>query len=61
MGKYNIKITETYVFDLEIQATTKKEALEKAKKYYEECDEKYVFVADALSYEDTKFKVLKSN
>lgn len=46
MKKFNVKITELYSYNIEILANSKKEALEKAKKCYEEDYEEYGFVAD---------------
>lgn len=59
MKKFNVKITELYSYNIEILANSKKEALEKARKCYEEDFEKegYCFVADATTLESTKYKV----
>ncbi|MBY6838768.1 DpnD/PcfM family protein [Clostridium botulinum] len=57
MGKFKVRITETYVFNVEIEAKSKKEALEKVKKDYDECDESGIYDASATSYDNTKFKV----
>ena len=58
MKKYNIEIFDTFKFNLEIEANSKQEALEKAKEYYksDESRDGYLHVADGLSYYETKFK-----
>lgn len=56
MKKFNVKITELYSYNIEILANSKKEALEKAKKCYEEDYEEYGFVADSTTLETTKYK-----
>ena len=56
MKTYNIKIIETYVHNIDIEANNEKEALQKAKDYYEvEGD----FVADANTIVNIKFKIMK--
>lgn len=54
-----VRITETYIYDIDLdEVTNKNEALKKARRYYIECDEKYIFVADASSFDSVKFEVL---
>lgn len=55
---HKIKITETYVYYVDIDANNKKEALVKAKEYYEKADDNYIGVADANTLENTKFKIV---
>lgn len=55
---YKIEVTETYKYLVDIQAENDKEALKKVKAEYKN-GESGVFVADATSIADTKYKVLK--
>lgn len=59
MGLYNVKITETYIYNIPVEANNEKEALSKIKEDYENPSEKYEYVADATTFEDAKFKVEK--
>lgn len=63
--KYNVTITETYCYNVSITASSKKEALAKAKAYYanenSDCEDMYVGVADAISHEKTTFKIDKDD
>lgn len=54
--KYKIKITELYTYKIDINANSKKEAIEKAKYMYEKDYEDCGFLADATTLQDTKFK-----
>jgi len=58
---FTIKIAETYCYEIKIEATNGKEALEKAKIAYKNNEREYdgVFCADATTYENTKFTVIK--
>lgn len=58
--KHKIKITETYVYYIDVDADSKKEALKKAKDYYENEADGCTGVADANTLEDTKFKIVES-
>lgn len=58
--KHKVKITETYVYYINIEASSKKEALEKAKDYYENEEDGCTGVASANSLEDIKFKIVES-
>lgn len=57
--KHKIKITETYTYYIDVEASSEKEALEKAKKYYETTEDGVTGVADANSFEEVKFKITK--
>lgn len=56
MKDYKVKITERYAYEIEIKAKSQKEAIKKAKEYYENADDGYVGVADGTSFEGVKFK-----
>ncbi|BAO04834.1 uncharacterized protein CBO05P1_115 [Clostridium botulinum B str. Osaka05] len=55
--KHKIKITETYVYYIDIEASSEKKALEKAREYYETTEDGITGVADANSFEKVKFKI----
>lgn len=57
---YNIKVMETYCYNIDVKADSEKEALQKAKTSYENADLEGVFVADATTIENTKFKIVKN-
>jgi hypothetical protein len=57
MKTYNIKVTETYVYYINVEANSEKEALLKIKSDYENNEIEGVFVADANTIENTKFKI----
>lgn len=61
METYKIKVTETYVYNIEIEANDEKDALIKAKIAYKNNDSEFdgVFCADTTSFENVKFKILK--
>uniref|UniRef100_A0A6H1ZZI1 Uncharacterized protein n=1 Tax=viral metagenome TaxID=1070528 RepID=A0A6H1ZZI1_9ZZZZ len=58
MQNYNIKVTETYVYDISIKADNKNDALQKVKNIYNNA-ESGIFVADATTIENTKFTTYK--
>jgi len=62
MGNYNIKVTEVYVYNIDIEANNEKDALQKAKTAYRNNEAEFngVFVADNTAFEGTKFKVIKN-
>jgi len=51
-------IKETYVYEIEINANTKSDAITKAKKIYKTVPDGYSFSADSCSHEKTTFKVI---
>ena len=54
-------ITETYAYEIEVDAKTKSEAIAEAKKIYDDAiftTEGYTFTADANSHVKTTFKVV---
>ena len=56
-----IAITETYAYEIEVNAKTKSEAIAEAKKVYDDAvfsTEGYTFTADANSHVKTTFKVV---
>ena len=57
--KHKIKITETYVYYIDVEANSGKKALEKAKEYYKTTEDGVTGVADANSFEKVKFKIDK--
>lgn len=57
MKTYNVKVSETYVYHLDIEANNEKEALQKVKTIYKNNEIEGVFVADANTIENTKFKI----
>ncbi|MBN3351903.1 hypothetical protein CF086_16530 [Clostridium botulinum] len=57
--KHKIKITETYIYYIDVEASNEKKALEKAKKYYETTEDGVTGIADANSFEEVKFKINK--
>ena len=61
MKTYNIKITETYGYSLDIEAKDEKEALQKAKNYYRNEPDGVCGVANATSFENVKFKILNKD
>lgn len=60
---YNVNVTEVYCYQIQFDAQSEKEALEKAKTAYKNNEAEFngVFVADATTIENTKFKVVKIN
>ena len=54
---YSITIRQTFRWDIPIQAFSKKEALEKAKLYFEHCEDDYTGVADARTVEKTAITI----
>ena len=61
MKQITVEVTETYKYQIKVNANTYKEALNKVKDDYENGNPEYdgVFLADAYSYEKTTFKVTK--
>ena len=57
--KHKVKIIEIYEYEIEVEANSKKEVLEKAKKYYSTTEDGYIGVANANTLKETKFKLLK--
>jgi hypothetical protein len=57
MKNYNIEVAETYIYHLDVEANNEKEALQKAKTIYKNNEIEGVFVADANTIENTKFKI----
>lgn len=55
MNKYKLEITETSQKNIEVQASTEKEALDKIRKQYKE--EKIIL--DSSDYVDTDFTILE--
>lgn len=56
--KHKVKITETYIYYIDVDANSKREALVKAKDYYKNVNDGVTGVADANSLEDIKFKIM---
>jgi 16S rRNA U516 pseudouridylate synthase RsuA-like enzyme len=61
MNKYIVKVEETYVYWVDVEANNKNDALQRIKDGYEARDEKYdgIFVADATTHDNATFKVVK--
>jgi hypothetical protein len=61
MNQFIVEITETYRYQITVNANTSKEALEKVKAIYKNDDPEYsgVFCADATSHDKTTFKITK--
>lgn len=55
--KYKVEVTDIYKYEIEVDADNKADALRKAKHYYENVEDGVTGVADALSHEETRFKV----
>ena len=60
MKTYKVKVTETYVYEIEMLADNKKDALDKVKDGYCNAAGEFdgVFLADAYSFKDVKFKII---
>jgi hypothetical protein len=54
---YSITIRQTFRWDIPIKALSKKEALEKAKLYFEHCNDDYTGVADTHTVEKTAISI----
>lgn len=56
MGKkdYKITITDTFIYNVEVAASSKNEAIEKAKKMYG--TDGYLGVADGFSFDKSQYK-----
>jgi len=52
-----ITITETYSYEIEVNAKTKAEGIAKAREIYDTVPDGLTFTADANSYVKTAFKV----
>lgn len=62
MNNYNIKVVETYIYDINIEADNEKDALKNAKLYYKNDEENEgLFIADATSFDNVKFRIVKIN
>lgn len=59
--KHKVKITETYVYEIEIEGENEKDAIEKAKNYYNNANDGYTGVASALTKDKVKFKIIHDN
>lgn len=55
--KVKVIIKETYVYELEIDADSNKQAIIKAKELYKTVPDDYTFTADANSHVKTEFKI----
>ena len=55
--KVKVIIKETYVYELEIDADSNKQAIIKAKELYKTIPDDYTFTADANSHVKTEFKI----
>jgi len=62
MKTYTVKVTETYVYNVEVEANSGKEAVQKVKNGYRNNEVEYdtLFVADTCTFDNVKFK-LESN
>jgi hypothetical protein len=56
--RMKVIITETYAYEIDIDAAKKKDAIAKANEIYETVPDGYTFTADANSYLKTTFKAV---
>lgn len=61
MGRFKIKITETYVYEIDVEASTPTQAIRKAKGHYKEADDGYTGIANSNSFEKVRFKLLNKD
>lgn len=61
MKTYDIKIIETYNYEIKINAKNQQDALKRAREYYKDVDDGCTGIADAISFEKVKFKILKKD
>lgn len=61
MKTYKVKVTETYVFEVDIEADNMKVALDKVRDGYYNHSKEFdgVFCTDANSFENVKFSIVK--
>jgi hypothetical protein len=61
MTDYNIVISDVFCYRLKIQAKNEKEAIEKAKNYFKNCNDDYTGAASASTHDRTEFNIVKKN
>lgn len=62
LKSFQVKVTQTFVYDIEVEANSQREAIEQAKYLYEnavDINDGYLGVADGNSYDGVKFKIIK--
>lgn len=59
MEKFKVKITQTFVYEIDVNAENKSKALKYAKEYYEKVDDGYVGVASGETFDNVRFKVIE--
>lgn len=65
MKTFKAIVKETYIYEIEIEADTKEQALKKVKEIYDnvvlDTESEYTFTADANSHVDTMFMICEES